>query len=363
MTKNNDQISISPLKWLAIQHSEKAIPNEEIRKRNVTEELYEDINHKIKTNELINYQIIGQVVSGKSTEMCELVHHINTKLGKKMSLEQIATDQIDYSRKTQEKKYEKTCVGIDEWNNLSEGGYNSSTEQQYLDWQSNVAAQLFIHRISCSPGHLIDRNADIILEVLAKDIEKERTRNLVYYRIHTANGVLTQLVGYADIDVHQVLKNNWYQQYRKRKMAKLDLIRENAVRDQRDLENAEMVLEIYNQLKELSEVTIISEAQINNTYQQVRRKQKRFHSIFGGVELVKQAKGILDLRTSIRRSERYLLNRTRKLEKENDQKMRKWYEGEVNILRKNLVKQLEGLTQTIQDLEKLIRIYKEYEAI
>ena len=296
----NEQVELSNLEFLARKYANKLIPTEEIEKNNITKELFDDIEYAIKNKRLINIQIIGTVVKGKSTVMCKIVNDINNRLGKTMGIDKICTDQIEFSRKTNSNTT-NTCYGIDEWNSMSSGGLNSSTEQQYLDWFSDVCAQRFIHRVSCSPKKVIDQNSDTILEILERNNKKYYTRVLVYHRLSGINNI-TQLVGHADINIKSIIHTNWYEQYRQKKFKKMELINQHGARDDRDREFAELVILIYEKLEPLAEQTLVG-VDIISGHIEVGRKQRQL-SIYTGLDLEKKIHGILRIRTQIARTEK-----------------------------------------------------------
>lgn len=344
----NEKVELSNLEYLGRKYANKLIPTEEIEKNNITNELLDDIEYAIKNKRLINIQIIGTVVKGKSTVMATLVNKVNKMLNKKMNISKICTDQIEFSRKTNNKEND-ICYGIDEWNSLSTGGLNSSTEQQYLDWFSDVCAQRFIHRISCSPKKVIDQNSDTILEILERNNQKKYTRCLVYHRLSGINNI-TQLVGYADINVKETIKQKWYEQYRQKKFKKMELINEHGSRDDRDREFAELVIALYEALEPLAEQTLVG-VDIISGHIEVER-EKRQLSIYTGLDLEKKIHGILRLRTQISRTEKTIKKIVNTIENTKEKEYKK-------ELAKTLYAYQKGNEQSKEILYKLLKKWKQ----
>lgn len=221
-------------------------------KEDYTIPFYSEIEYTIKTNtSCLNIQILGETVKGKSTVMLALLDYCHKIKKQKLTPDKICTDQIEFIEKTREKdtktnqfKYNDTILGVDEWNSLSETGYNSHTQTKYLEAFSDMQAQRFLHRLACSPRKLQEANSKIILWVLGKNPERKTTRCWLYYRIDLPDRQQTTLLGSVDIDVSNVLDTKLYKTYRKRKLQKFYLISGLGFIDLRIFLNTEIIVKV-----------------------------------------------------------------------------------------------------------------------
>lgn len=355
-------VPINTLKYLAIQNNRSLAPDEDLEKQDVTEILWKEINDTLVAGELNNIQILGGVIEGKSTVMAAIVHFGNKKLDTQMSLQFICADQLEFSRKVMNPKLMNCFVGIDEWNKLSETGYNASVESAFLEYFSDVQAQRFIHRISCSPRGLVDPNATIILECLGKNKESKVTRVIVKYRLLQAEGEQIQVVGHADIFVGEVMKTKWYKQYRERKFKKMELVTQEGVRDIREMEYSELVLRVFRKLRNLAKMGLVNRDLINGYVETERRKDKRFLSILTTDDIISKVMGILRLVKEQTRIQNEMEKAVRMSNKAGNG-AGEYFRDKIETLKKILEEVKDNEKELLANYEKLVQINEKYKAI
>ena len=125
---------------------------------------------------------------------------------KKFEMKNIARDQQEFSMKMRDDKLQNDIIVTDEFNDLETGGLNASAEGQLSDTYSNVQAARYVHRITCSPKELPDKNASILLEVASMDRKTKMTHNKLFYRYFYCGMTQTQLLGYVNIYVGDMIK-------------------------------------------------------------------------------------------------------------------------------------------------------------
>lgn len=272
----------------------------EILKEDFTQKFYDEVINIYNFKELINIAVIGKVARGKSTVAIALCYWIrHNLLMKKMNVRHILDDQISYQRTIKDIKLNNECHVIDEDNRLSRTGVNSTMETTQLQSFSEIQAQRFLHRIYCSPSNIEDVETPIILEVISADKVQMFTRCKLYYRMNTPIGTITQVLGYVDIDVLEVIKQEFYEQYRKMKFKKMDLMNAHGINDRRTMDFAEIILNAYNEWKEVAKYKRITESVINSIIK-VEQVKKGFNlSLLAKDELKQDIYVLLSLVYSI----------------------------------------------------------------
>ena len=180
---------------------------------------------------MVNIQVRGDPTTGKSTVAGKITLMTNKILGvpdkiTKALNRMIFSDQIEFIRWTK-RKLGNVCIQIDEWNRMIQTGYNATTEMTLFDYYSDVFAQRFVHRVSCAPSMVVDRNCYLFLDIEGRDLEKKATRLKVTYRdIITGDAMV---VGYMDIFVGDVMLMDWYKLYREKKFKRMTLLEQNGM--------------------------------------------------------------------------------------------------------------------------------------
>jgi len=274
------------------------------------------IEDVIDSGELINWGVLGEVISGKSTVMGTLVNygnlyllkknmlfmnHIEKKVDKKAVKEfdnyrHIIGDQIEFLGVI--KKAIWNCFeGIDEFNKLGETGANSSIESVLYQTYSDIFAQQRVHRISCAPSIINDNNCWLILQVLGKDEEKKMTRVKVIFRDIVNQ---TQLaIGHADISVEHTLSQDWYKRYIAKKFNRMKLLQKYSIRKISELETATIIVQIYDKLKERAQVMRVDSDVTLSISKEMIRENKYICSIIAEGDIVSASRGLLSIETSI----------------------------------------------------------------
>lgn len=343
---------------------------EELEKIDMTEEFWTEIDKVIKEKELLNINVNGQVATGKSTLAMEIARRIQKMyFEKELGIKDIDRDQQEFSKTMRNPNIKNTIRIIDEWNELENTGENVTVERALYDYFSDVMAQRYVHKISCSPNNTADRNAQIYLEVFSTDKQKEITYAKLSYKIGVNGGTEKQLLGHIKINVTETIKSKWYKEYRRRKFEKMNLILKEGIFQPRKLEYATIILNVVNKLRKLARLTSILNPNIVRNYVKMECRNKKIpQSIIGEELAVREVQGILDLWKSY-----WKLNKeTTKKEEEINKEIRK---GGADRNKIALIKEqtetnrtiIEELTQAIdvqtKELERYKEIYDKYNTI
>lgn len=350
-----NEIKINELKYLAIKAQDEMMTNEDLRKRNLTKTFWKEFYAMIENKELVNIQIIGEKTLGKSIIMCLLVTRGNEKLGNKMGIWAIKADQSEYGEYIRTKNPRNVFNGIDEWNEMAETGAGATTEKSFLNYQSDVSAQEFRHRISCSPSTVVDEGATIILEVIGKNVKAKINRCLIKYRLIGTHSVHEQLIGFVDFFVGELVateknKNSWYRKYREKKYARMRLMGQYGIQNPRELEQAPIVLELFEELKDYAKTGLVSRGIIKSFIKVKRMEKKQLHSIILTEELTEELDTLLRLQTEGQKK----LEKIRKLKKKGEE-LWKIQNEELAVERITKNKQI-----LIDSYKRKIEINKEY---
>lgn len=356
----NDKIDplVNPLKEAYMELEGKVYDQNEILKRDVTELLDRARRGCLRNKELWNCAIRGQTGSGKST-VALAIHKENIEDMRQYGLmtkeikhlqqylyEHIMSDQSEYLRYTM-KQEENTHVVIDEFSSLNETGLNATTEKAQYEENSNLFAQRYVHKTSCSPSYIQDKNAWVILDVIGKDVERGYTRVKVSYRdVVTRN---TLLIGHADIYIGEVIKEEFYAKYRKKKFARLSLLDKYGIRDVRELEYSRIIQESYNELKDVCTLIKLDAKQILVTVGKVKRKYKMQYSLYALNYIVMSVEPLLSLKRKIAETEQ-------KANKIKEEWLQKRIKQELEVLKGTL-------GEALKEEERKINIEKEYRSI
>lgn len=276
------------------------IPEHEVVEgTDVTEDLYDCLYDKLKNNEIINLCVQGEVISGKSLVGEALMLETNQNYKSLGTLpkgfdymKHIVADQTEFLRVTNPDETH-CCFLIDEWNRLSLTGINSTTEEKWYDYYSDVFAQKHISRISTSPSHVTDKNATIWLDVIAKDVESKTT--LCRVRYHNIAEHSAMAIGHAKIDVSKALAQPWHERYRKKKFARMALLDEHGVRDIRELEFAELVLATYTDISKMRTKAMTNPNIIMSAVRQHVNEKRLVYSLIAYSDIANRVKTLADV--------------------------------------------------------------------
>lgn len=356
MKEEKQKIKISALKGLAIEKIENAL-DEETYTTDLTDQFLNELTTMVKLGEPINIGINGEVGSGKTCLGLALTDLINKLYGKKMSLKQIASDQSDLLDMLLERDRGYECIHVDELNPLLKTGYDATTFQALLEWYSDICAQKHVARINCNPSTMADRNITINLNIIGTDKQKKLTAATISYHFENPQQTGNIPVGYILINVEKVIKKEWYQNYLKRKFARMDLILKHGIRDTRELHFAKTILQTYQKLKPICNRIQLTSGKIDAIMEDVNRENKQFHSILTQIMLSDKIKGILSLEQERQKSNE-LIRKIKEKEKKTEQTLQRLKEEEqINQTFEEIVKEKE------RRLEELVKLKTEYDKI
>lgn len=342
------QILTDPLRQIFNEVKETAISEEEAKQVNITNSVWHSFETRLASNEPINVQIRGDPATGKSTVGSKIGITISRDIGMNQGQLDaynrfIFSDQIEFLR-FMSSKMKNIAIVIDEWNRMVNTGYNATTEMTLFDYYSDVFAQRFVHRISCAPSNVVDKNCYLFMDIEGRDLEKKVTRLKVIYKdIVTGESLV---IGHFDIFVGDTMQTPWYAKYREKKFKRMELLERNGIRDIRELEFADVSLKAFGILSETAKTVRIKVNTINKTVDMVRRKQGRIYSMLTMNEITGRVKGLLDL-----------LHEKKLLEKRFD-KMKMGQEK--NQVRRAIDNINEIFTLGLQDETRLAHIYYSY---
>lgn len=269
----------------------------EIEKIDMTELFWTEMFTIPQVGEIINVNINAPPTSGKSLTGFSIASEIMPVLFKKgFSTNDIDRDQQEFSITMRNPDIKNTIRVIDEWNELETTGENSSVEEALLNHFSDVMAQRFVHKISCSPTASADKNALIYLEVFSTDKLNFVNHSKLFYRLYSGGIDYRQLIGRVSIYTGNILGTQWYKDYRRRKFEKMELILKEGIYRPRTLEYAFAILETINHLKPLVSMTSLVNMNLIKNYIRIEFENCKIPLTILGLELATQeAHGVLDL--------------------------------------------------------------------
>lgn len=329
-------VSVDTLKYIFLKMREVTVSEGEALKNNLTEVFIKWLREKILAGELIVINVNGEVRTGKSTTQIELVRLINRiiyelNINKTSYLQMwkyIFSDQTEFLRFI-DRDERNLCIGIDEFNSLANTGLNASTEESLFDYYSDVFAGQYVHRVTTGTDSMVDKNTTVMLEVIGKNKEEKITTCKLIYRDIVSRQRM--VLGRVDIYVGDLIKNwvgvaqnivergqdatkeekevlnklkkeDLYVKYQVRKYRRMDLLKKEGVRDLRELEFADIILESVLELEELSRLRKCTRELILTIVDEVIRRHKRFYSMFAKQEITSKVSAILALNTEINKS-------------------------------------------------------------
>lgn len=305
-------VYVNSIRALYLELRSGGIPRkEEILKNDITNILWSGLTKSLEHKELVNISIRGKTGSSKSTTGCKIMYVLIRKLmeiGKIKPMKdkelqeylysRISSDQTEFLRFALRRKEKgATAALIDEFSTMGETGFNATTEAALYKEHSDLFAQEEVNKISCSPTHINDRNADIILDVVGMNEEKKITRVIVNYR-DTTEWMIFPL-GMADIYVGDIMEMEFYKRYRTKKFKRLDLLKKHGIRNIKELEFAIITMATYDAMKDVAYIKKQSEDLIMGIIEGKRRELKMQYSMLTLNYVVMSVKGILDLTSEI----------------------------------------------------------------
>lgn len=364
------------LQYYASLYLEKPVDDRVLKSIDMTRILYQELIRMVKTGEFINININGWQTSGKSTVMMALGDFITenalkltecryckekgrTHIYKDFGIRNIARDEQEYSVKMRDKNNCHMVLGTDEMNELEHGGVNATVEAALRNQFSQVQAQRYVHRITCSPTDAPDKTANILLEVIQPDKTRKKTHCQLFYKLIRGGILEVQLLGHVNIDVSRVMRKGWYKEYREKKMEKWDLIMDHGIFRPRMVEYAGIVKSTITQLKPLAIRGIIRNTDIiANFIQKEAMEAKVPLTILGLKELVSDANGVLSMYRSLESLNRQEGVMKKKFEKnETDHSTYTFECGAIEETRNSI---LAAINMQMEQYDKMIEINKKY---
>jgi len=380
MNENKTEIGIDKLKFLFTKARAKLLTEDEALQNNLTQVFWETLKDKIEHGELINIGVRGEVRTGKSTVAIKIAWELNKfleKVGKNQDIstkmyKYIFSDQTEFLRFINSEIF-NVAITIDEFNRMASTGLNATTEEALFDYYSDVFAGKYIHRISCSPDVITDKNANIILDTIGKDEKKGIVRCKLMYRDIVSKSSI--ILGYVDIyvgdlietweketkpiffkrphelkdkkDINELRNSDFYSRYQIKKYDRMDLLEKHGVRDIREPEYASIILDTLKELQDLAKIGKISHEIILTTVDEIRRRNKRIYSILALNEISTKARAILSVYSEIN-----------KLAK------KKYGKGmspdEVTIIERTINQLQDMVEKRIVEQQELRKLYQQY---
>lgn len=383
-------ISIDDLKWIYMECLDAMIPESEAIQDDLTETFWKTIKGKIDARELINIAIRGEVRSGKSTVAIKLMYEINKYLHSiglndnvlRIMNNLIFSDQTEFLRFIDSNERNVAFV-IDEFNSMAKTGLNATTEEALFDTFSDVFAGQYQHRMTVSPSNITDKNATIILDVIGKDEKQKIVRCKLNYRDVVSGRPM--VIGRVDIYIGDIIKlwesgevkrivettgvqnledqriideareKDFYVRYQIKKYKRMDLIKKEGVRDIRELEWADIILEILRELEDDAKIEKVDFELIAVQAKMVLRRMKRFSSILLERDIASRAMALLNLYTKIHKMYKKIENPAKNAVKLTAE--------EAMVMKKIIAKRQEKLDSLIKEQEYLSDLYRQYLAI
>jgi hypothetical protein len=269
----------------------------EIETIDMTNTFFKELKTMVLNKEMWKINMNGLPSTGKSTAAMAMADIILKDCFKRrFSIYDLDRDQQEHSKRIRDPEITNTVRVIDEWNALEDTGENSTVEAASASYFSDVMAQRNIYTVACSPKESPDSNASIFLEVVHAEKTTGITHCKLFYKIFSGGIENLQILGFVNIDVNYILKQPWYQEYRRRKFEKMDLILKEGIFRPRVLEYASIILEVVTKLKSLTRMSSLINPNIVRNYIKIEyRKTKNIQSIVGEELATREVMGILDL--------------------------------------------------------------------
>ena len=356
-----EAIQINSLEYLAYEYYKRETEINEWEKHDRTKELLNELEKMVKNKEPINIAISGNVGAGKSVLGLTLTDYLNKLYNQhhrkpdnkiKMGIKQIASDQLDLLEILLKENREYEAIEVDEKNILAESGLDSTLYDKLYEWYSNVCAQKHLARINCQPQGINDPNSKIILNIIAKDTQKQETLAKLSWRLNINENNYTTDLGYIRINVEKTLKQKWYETYKTKKFQRMDIVLKNKIKNTRELQTAKEVLTTYKLMEPIIDRIKITYPIISGFQDQAKRELGNFHTILGEMAVQETIKGLLELKKEETKS-------YQRIEKLKEQEKTEQLEKEQTI-HKTLQTAVNG---RITYLENLIKIKTKYDEI
>lgn len=377
--QRQEQLDMNRLMKKAIELSESPTSEEETAQEDMTEELDIELEEEIKRGEIVIIQINAKPRMGKSTVGQKYALKLFNWMKKYKQIEStrqfgmanIARDDQEFTKRMRDYKMVYNVLVTDEDNALEKTGENASVEEAQKNVFSNIQAGRYIHRVCCSPTGTIDPNADIRLEIITRD--KGVTYARLYYRLIRADTPMWILLGHVKVDVSDIIKvwetkvkkrffqwlryrkeederflqewarKDWHVMYCVKKYEKMDLMNREGILRPRELDYADIMINVMNSLTNLAKIGILDRKIIRSYVESEFRKKKIPLSIVGASLTSDRVEGILNMYKNITRLKNYQIQLKKKFES-----------GKIEL--PTYQSQVRQLDESIAEMEKAVDI-------
>lgn len=266
----------------------------------------------------------------------------------------ITYDEVEFNELIM--KNVEDCIGvIDELNEMNTGGDNTTVVRQIYISNAEVNAQKFVYRFCATPR--VNSFYEHTSLLVFRSIGMDRANKLNYWIVYYNDPADTEKypIGLYISDISEILEEKWYQKYKKKKFARMNLLNKHGVRDVRELRNAKVILQVFNALKDSTKFgTKIKTETISGQIDLVLHREKLIYTSLAKANTLEPIKALISLKHAI---ELYKIEQG-KLNPEKPN-FREKYE-----MYKELIKRDEKtLNDLVEFREKLVKILNEYEAI
>lgn len=386
------------LRYYANKYVDSPTDNAIIRNHDVSKLFFNELKFMLMNKERINITMLGTTREGKSTQGIFLGNWINEQAvklkvfpeNKKFGINNIARSQSEMDKLMRDPTINNTVIVVDEFAESDETGENITVIQAIRNQISDVHAGRYVHQIWISPTEIMDKNSQIILQVETTDKKNCITMNWLWYKLFKANHYVMQLLGYVDINVKSLISNwinydieskfykfnrskedndlieywrkkDFYVEYMCRKFEKMEMLTREKIFKERDLDYAELTLNVVKQLKPLCKVNILDNKIVESFTRIEARKLDLPFSILGSNIASEKIYSILKLWNAFHKVNKILA----KTEKDYINKKIQYDDYFIKI---NELKQVrDNLTKTISEIEKefekLVSIKKKYDKL
>jgi len=143
---------------------------------------------------------------------------------------------------------------------------------------------------------------------------------------------------------------DFYVKYQVKKYRRMELLKKEGVRDIRELEFADIILDCLNELEDFSKVKIVRRELIAVIVDEVIRRHKRIYSMIAKMEIATKVSAILAINTEINAMHRKLKGT----------KTTKPTVSEEIIYKKVINRLKDDLNSRVSEIEHLRDLYREY---
>lgn len=386
--------------YYAQEYMTKATADEEIMGIDMTNEFWDEIEEEIMNDELIDININAKVRMSKSTtgihlamKIYEMMIRIKKLEGKEpFNMRNVARTQQEYSKMMRDYKLNFSVVLTDEISEAENTGENITVEKALEEDYSNIQAGRYVHRVSCSPKNVADANADIFFEIVSVDRKAKITHAHLYYKMFKGGNEYMQLLGYVNFYVGDLIeiwdkhvkkrffrnldnpnendkkvinywrKRDFYTEYMVKKYEKMDLVNKEGVTRPRELDYAEVILEIEEKLRPLARIGNVLSKDIIKSYVNITYKRHKIPTSIVGEEITAQrVNAILGLWKAYFKLNYDLSALDRALD--NEKITKEAYDRQTQIIKEMQVGLMEAIQAQREEWQRYVEINKKYNEV